>query len=125
MNNAFKGIQGSLKRWMMNRNRVVFDASNPAHLIAFANFLKNGKWNAIHPDGSIKEYLFALEIPYDNVPDMIYRKIAVHTLQTKLGDKSIQDPAVVAAMSSGLLDPEVSDTVVEVIPARGRNLVAC
>ena len=52
--------------------RVYFDASNPEHLLDYAEYLKYNNWK-----GGCK---FLLEDPYTDIPSMVSAKVIRHTL---------------------------------------------
>lgn len=58
---------------VINRQRVVFDPSNPDHILEFAGYAKYRKWKDGCP--------FYLEDPYTDIPTMLYTKVAQHSVR--------------------------------------------
>lgn len=57
------------------RDLVVFDVNSQEHLECFKQFLSKGKW--------VESCPFKVEHPWQNVPDMIKHKLALHFLNVE------------------------------------------
>ena len=101
-------IRGTLRRFLNARQRVVFDPANPEHLRVYANFLKHSSWEFVNERGERNQIFFQLEVPFEDIPTMVARKIAVHHMRQILGMEDLEDPAILASQLKEINQPFAS-----------------